>query len=96
MGLSILVRGTLDDKLEWIFSLYDVHGKGYINKQELYTVISSIYDIMGKHTEPPVDELSINDHVEEIFQKMDRNADGFISKEEFIDSCKEVNIVYLE
>ncbi len=29
MGLSLLARGSLHDKLQWAFNLYDVNGKTY-------------------------------------------------------------------
>lgn len=33
MGLSILLRGTLREKLEWTFHLYDINRDGYINRE---------------------------------------------------------------
>ena len=30
MGLSLLLRGTLLEKLEWTFNLYDINGDGII------------------------------------------------------------------
>lgn len=33
MGLSILLRGTLREKLEWTFHLYDINKDGYINRE---------------------------------------------------------------
>lgn len=33
MGLSILLRGTLREKLEWTFHLYDINSDGYINRE---------------------------------------------------------------
>ena len=32
LGLSILVKGCLEDKLRWIFSLYDQDRDGYISR----------------------------------------------------------------
>lgn len=89
IGLSILIRGDLDDKLEWIFNLYDIHNRGCINRQELFIVINSVYDMMGKFTDPPVDERTVSEHVDEMFKKMDRDGDGYITKNEFMDACKE-------
>lgn len=33
MGLSTLLRGTVRDKLEWTFHLYDINRDGFINKE---------------------------------------------------------------
>ncbi|KAG9509793.1 Calsenilin [Fragariocoptes setiger] len=48
IGLSVLTRGTIEDKLRWIFTLYDINGDGVITKDELFKVVSSIYDLLGK------------------------------------------------
>ncbi|CAB3386511.1 Hypothetical predicted protein [Cloeon dipterum] len=70
LGLSVLVKGSLQERLRWAFSLYDVNNDGCITREEMTTVITAIYDLMGaSHTEPGVlpDEAS-KDHVERIFQ----------------------------
>lgn len=33
MGLSILLRGSVQEKLEWTFHLYDINRDGFINKE---------------------------------------------------------------
>ncbi|CAB3386510.1 Hypothetical predicted protein [Cloeon dipterum] len=89
LGLSVLVKGSLQERLRWAFSLYDVNNDGCITREEMTTVITAIYDLMGaSHTEPGVlpDEAS-KDHVERIFQKLDLNNDGVITVDEFIDYC---------
>jgi len=68
MGLSLLLRGTLLEKLEWTFNLYDINGDGIITADELYLIVSSVYDIIGNFTEPRVDENSIRDHVDTVFK----------------------------
>ncbi|KAF9407006.1 hypothetical protein HW555_012822, partial [Spodoptera exigua] len=47
-GLSILSRGTLEEKLRWTFSLYDINGDGCITKEEMTEIVTAIYDLMGK------------------------------------------------
>lgn len=32
-ALSILLRGTVHEKLRWTFNLYDINKDGYINKE---------------------------------------------------------------
>ena len=34
-GLSLLLRGTLREKLEWIFNLYDINGDGFASISEV-------------------------------------------------------------
>ncbi|XP_052771334.1 Kv channel-interacting protein 4-like isoform X10 [Mya arenaria] len=94
MGLSVLARGSLPERLQWAFNLYDVNGDGIITKDEMSEIIGAIYEMMGRFTQPAIDELSAKEHVEQVFQKMDMNKDGVISFEEFMDSCRmDENIV---
>nr|CAD7397854.1 unnamed protein product [Timema poppensis] len=86
-GLSVLSRGSLDEKLRWTFSLYDINGDGCITKEEMTDIVSAIYDLMGKFAEPCVDDETVKEKVDRIFQKMDLNKDGVVTLEEFLDCC---------
>ncbi|XP_038045716.1 Kv channel-interacting protein 4-like isoform X1 [Patiria miniata] len=88
MGLSVLSRGTLNDKLNWAFNLYDINGDGYITREEMLSIIQSIYDMMGKYSEPTSEDITPGEHVERVFQKMDLNKDGVVTIDEFLDSCR--------
>ena len=68
MGLSVLARGSLHEKLQWAFSLYDINGDGIITKDEMLDIVSAIYDMMGRFAEPCVDEHTAKEHVERVFQ----------------------------
>ncbi|XP_071793710.1 uncharacterized protein [Asterias amurensis] len=87
-GLSVLSRGSLNDKLNWAFNLYDINGDGYITREEMLSIIQSIYDMMGKYSEPTSEDITPGEHVERVFQKMDLNKDGVVTIDEFIDSCR--------
>ena len=52
VSLSTLLRGSVYDRLSWIFKLYDVNGDGLITKRELHDIIASVYDIVGRDTSP--------------------------------------------
>jgi Ca2+-binding EF-hand superfamily protein len=67
-GLSILSRGSLDEKLRWTFSLYDINGDGCITREEMTDIVTAIYELMGKFTEPCVDESTVKEKVDHIFQ----------------------------
>lgn len=88
MGLSVLSRGTLQERLQWAFSLYDINGDGIITKEEMNDIVSAIYEMMGRFSEPTIDETTSREHVDRVFQKMDINKDGVISLEEFMDTCR--------
>ncbi|XP_066123829.1 calsenilin isoform X1 [Saccopteryx bilineata] len=94
VGLSILLRGTVQEKLKWAFNLYDINKDGYITKEEMLAIMKSIYDMMGQHTYPLVQEDAPLEHVERFFQKMDRNQDGVVTIDEFLETCqKDENIM---
>ncbi|XP_030748772.1 Kv channel-interacting protein 1-like [Sitophilus oryzae] len=87
-NLSILSRGSLEEKLRWAFSLYDINGDGYITREEMTDIVSSVYDLMGKLAEPCIDEDTVKEKVDRIFQKMDKNQDGVVTLDEFLECCK--------
>lgn len=52
--LSILSRGSRNEKLRWIFNLYDIRSCGYIGHEELGIVVNSIYSLLGDSTIPRI------------------------------------------
>ncbi|XP_012884089.1 PREDICTED: Kv channel-interacting protein 1 isoform X1 [Dipodomys ordii] len=88
-ALSILLRGTVHEKLRWTFNLYDINKDGYINKEEMMDIVKAIYDMMGKYTYPVLKEDTPRRHVDVFFQKMDKNKDGIVTLDEFLESCQE-------
>ncbi|XP_077597546.1 A-type potassium channel modulatory protein KCNIP1-like isoform X3 [Stigmatopora nigra] len=93
MGLSILLRGTLKEKLEWTFHLYDINRDGYINREEMTEIVKAIYDMMGKYTHPVLKGDVPQQHVDAFFQKMDKNKDGVVTLDEFVIACQEDEIM---
>lgn len=68
-GLSILSRGTLEEKLCWTFSLYDINCDGQITKEEMTDIVTAIYNLMGHPTaEEKVDDERIKAKVDRIFE----------------------------
>ncbi|XP_035463348.1 calsenilin isoform X1 [Scophthalmus maximus] len=88
LGLSVLLRGSVTEKLRWAFNLYDINKDGYVTKEEMLAIMTSIYDMMGRYTSPSVRDDSPFEHVEKFFQKMDRNRDGVVTIDEFIETCQ--------
>jgi Ca2+-binding EF-hand superfamily protein len=48
LGVSSLSRGSVSDKLRWVFTLYDADGDGAISRQELRDVVSAVHRL-GVH-----------------------------------------------
>lgn len=47
--------------------MYDLNGDGLITKTEMLDVVSSIYEMLGRATQPAVEDTSAKEHVEKIF-----------------------------
>lgn len=86
-GLSVLCRGTLEEKLRWIFCLYDINSDGVISRDDLYQIVSSVYELMGSYSQSAFDSGVVHRRVETLFQKMDRNKNGQITLDEFLSLC---------
>lgn len=42
-ALSILLRGSITEKLQWTFNLYDINRDGYINKEVFVLLLSMVF-----------------------------------------------------
>lgn len=85
--LSKVSRGSIQEKLQWIFGLYDLNGDGLITKNEMLDVVTSIYEMLGRYTEPQVEENSAKEHVEKLFHQIDTNKDGVVTIDELVEWC---------
>lgn len=72
-GLSILSRGSIDEKLRWTFSLYDINGDGCITREEMTDIVTAVYELMGKFSDPNLDPEGVREKVDRMFQVRKRN-----------------------
>lgn len=90
--LSKISRGSQEDKLRWIFELYDTDNDGIISKSDLTSVIKSIYLILGRRAELIADQKYLKGKTDSFFDRFDIDGDGFLSLEEFVSICSKVLI----
>ncbi|XP_014207922.1 Kv channel-interacting protein 1-like [Copidosoma floridanum] len=87
--LSNISRGSMDEKLQWVFGLYDLDGDGLICKEEMVDVVGSIYEMLGRYTTPHISEphVAAQEHVDRIFHLIDSNKDGYVTIDELAQWC---------
>uniref|UniRef100_A0A669QBH7 Potassium voltage-gated channel interacting protein 2 n=1 Tax=Phasianus colchicus TaxID=9054 RepID=A0A669QBH7_PHACC len=87
-------QGDSSTYATFLFNAFDTDHDGSVSFEEMLDIMKSIYDMMGKYTYPAMREEAPREHVENFFQKMDRNKDGVVTIEEFLESCqKDENIM---
>ncbi|CAG0895954.1 unnamed protein product, partial [Cyprideis torosa] len=70
LALSMLCRGTVEDRLKWAFRLYDQDGDGTISREEFASVVVAIYGLLGKYAFPPITEASLVEKIDSSFQSL--------------------------
>ncbi|KAK6491431.1 EF-hand calcium-binding domain-containing protein 1 isoform X1 [Huso huso] len=89
-GLSVFLRGTLDEKIKYCFEVYDLNGDGYISREEMFHMLKN--SLIKQPTEEDPDE-GIKDLVEITLKKMDHDHDSRLSYADFEKAVKEENLL---
>uniref|UniRef100_A0A8P4G377 Guanylyl cyclase-activating protein 2 n=1 Tax=Dicentrarchus labrax TaxID=13489 RepID=A0A8P4G377_DICLA len=78
-ALNLVFRGDLEHKLRWSFKVYDKDNNGYVDRDELRSII----DVISK-TDMSESQLTVDEVVDRILEAVDSDGDGHINMEEFI------------
>ncbi|XP_077159054.1 calaxin [Paroedura picta] len=89
-GLSIFLRGTLEEKIKYCFDVYDLNGDGYISREEMFHMLKN--SLLKQPSEEDPDE-GIKDLVEITLKKMDYDHDGKLSYADFERAVREENLL---
>ncbi|KAL2089059.1 hypothetical protein ACEWY4_015958 [Coilia grayii] len=89
-ALHLVLRGKLEDKLRWSFKVFDDDENGRLDRDELKKIIKLIYKMkQGKMTDEAGNLLTVDEICERLFDTIDKNSDGHISLEEFLEGAQE-------
>ncbi|KAL0120910.1 hypothetical protein PUN28_008540 [Cardiocondyla obscurior] len=92
-GLSIILRGNLNERIHFAFSIYDFMHTNKLKKEQLF--ISMRGCLIKLQTDEDPDD-AVKDLIDSLLKKLDVDRDGVISEEEFHRAIKERSLLLLE
>lgn len=89
-GLSLFLRGTLEEKMKYCFEVFDLNGDGFISKEEMFHMLKN--SLLKQPSEEDPDE-GIKDLVEITLKKMDQDHDGKLSFTDYENAVREETLL---
>ncbi|KAM9838149.1 calaxin [Aulostomus maculatus] len=89
-GLSVFLRGTLDERIKYCFHVYDLNDDNYISREEMFHMLKN--SLVRQPTEEDPDE-GVKDLVEITLKRMDHDHDGRLSFADFEKAVTEENLL---
>jgi len=84
IGMSSLIKGNPEDKIQFAFKIYDTNNNGTIEKQEMVSYLASQYRVFNEEAYYSMATY----HSENIFKEYDVDNNGVLSYEEFKNACE--------
>ncbi|XP_028170001.1 EF-hand calcium-binding domain-containing protein 1-like [Ostrinia furnacalis] len=85
-GLSVLLRGTEEERRNHCFAVYDLNADGYITRDEMFVLLKN--SLLKQPGDEDPDE-GVRDLVELVLRKMDVDKDGRVSPEDYKDAVEQ-------
>jgi Ca2+-binding EF-hand superfamily protein len=73
------------------FKMYDMDRNGRVDEKEMEKIIEAIYDLLGE--EHRKGDNSPSERVKIIMKKLDKDKNGWLSEEEFVEGCLEDSVL---
>ena len=85
VALDVFANGTPEQNLKQIFRVLDINNDGKIHVMELIEVVRDIFELAKQQN--PTSSENWDTIAGAAFAEMDMNADGKVTKTEFIQTC---------
>ena len=72
-----------EDKLKWMFSVFDKDGGGTISRDEIEGLLRGLFEMSGQEFE----EKELQDASKDIMEAIDSDGDGEVTREEFVNNA---------
>ncbi|KAF5305324.1 hypothetical protein FQR65_LT07750 [Abscondita terminalis] len=79
-GLSIFLKGSILEKLEFCFSVYDLNSDGYITKEEMFQLLKNCLIKQPQDEDPDEGAKDLTDLA---MRKLDKDKDGKVSLNDY-------------
>ena len=94
--LSMTIKGTNEEKVEWLFNVYDFDGNGKISMEEFQNITSVIQKALQhpKEEDTVVEEdegeggSAVDDYIQVVFDDVDADDNGYWTLDEFAQGVK--------
>ncbi|KAL6435489.1 hypothetical protein ACFW04_005454 [Cataglyphis niger] len=92
-GLSIILRGDLNERIHFAFNVYDFWHTNKLKKEQIFPSMRGC--LIKLQTDEDPDD-AVKDLIDSLMKKVDIDRDGVISEDEFYRAVKERNLLLLE
>ncbi|XP_050536858.1 calaxin isoform X2 [Daktulosphaira vitifoliae] len=89
-GLSVLLRGTQEERIKYTFTIYDLNNDGFISREEIFNLLRNC---LVKHPQDEDPDEGVKELVEIVLKKMDRDNDAKLSFEDFSSSVNNQSLL---
>lgn len=88
-ALSCLLRGSIEEKIGFVFRLYDINNDNVLTLDELARIFFAVYRLLGDNVNKRHDQLTYEEAAAKLFQKIQNSDDtsGSISRDQFVAYC---------
>ncbi|XP_041987259.1 EF-hand calcium-binding domain-containing protein 1-like isoform X2 [Aricia agestis] len=85
-AMSLYLRGTLDEKIKYAFTCYDLLGEGHLRRETMYQLMKKS---LAKASRNDDVEEAVKEFVDIMLKRMDMDLDGVINFDDFQKSVRQ-------